>query len=213
MKQAFRKIRNEKNINSPRKRYRKQGRKTTLIPGGRFGERRVCALGHVKMNEWKAYLNRSLALQWPIWIESWTKRPRPTNRLAEMSSLESEQAWTLRTSWHLWGRGGMASAEPKRKRSPKNPHQEVAAKPKNDDSGAAFRAKPGSVFGAGFRPRFWGRIPAPHNNSYSGPESGPRIGAGIRPSKWDRCRRKFEPIWKRKGSAIAIQFLDPRIIF
>ena len=129
--------------------------------GGRFGERRVCALGHVKMNEWKAYLNRSLALQWPVWIESWTERPRPTNRLAEMSSLESEQAWTLRTSWRFWGRGGMASAEPKRKRSPKNAHQEAAARPKKRRLGSRLYGQT--------RAHFRGRIPAP----ILGPDSGP----------------------------------------
>ena len=132
------------------------------------------------MNEWKAYLNRSLALQWPVWIESWTERPRPTNRLAEMSSLESEQAWTLRTSWRFWGRGGMASAEPKRKRSPKNAHQEAAARPKKRRLGSRLYGQT--------RAHFRGRNPA----LKMGPLSEP-----------------FCPNFQSKGGAIAIQFPGP----
>ena len=57
---------------------------------------------------------------------------------------------------------------------------------KNHDSGTEFETESGSDFGARFRPRFWGRIPAPNINSYIGPESGPKTKAGIRPSKWVR---------------------------
>jgi len=44
----------------------------------------------------------------------------------------------------------------------------------------------GPVLRAGFRPRFWDRIPAHYRNYIRGPESGPENGAGIRPQKRSR---------------------------
>ena len=47
-------------------------------------------------------------------------------------------------------------------------------------------AESGPGLRTGFRPRFWGRIPAHYMNYIRGAESGPENGSGIRPQKWSR---------------------------
>ena len=74
----------------------------------------------------------------------------------------------------------MGSAWPKPIRSPKNAPREATAKHESADSGATFKAKPGRILAAGFRP----------------PE-------------WDRCRNHFWSIAEASGALIMLKFSPP----
>ena len=139
---------------SPKRRYRKQGRKTAFISGGRFGKRRVCDLGHVIKNGW-------IDRHGPLAINLFQKlqtAPNAKKSLDRRIALKAKKSELYKVP-SACKKDIIPRARPQRMCCPRM-HFEAHDKIWKQLLGnRLFKAKPGSFSGE-LRPLFGGRIPA-----------------------------------------------------